>query len=262
MRRIPRLAWCTLALLPAAAQERVSESVPPALAYGAKCSSTIELRNLSDRPITLEVEGHKSSGALAPLAGHPSMTVRLNATERASYKIETDEETTSAWVKVREIIPAPRLTAAVAVGGSTECVVGDQLRRTPREVAYPTRNPWFSGNVSEIPGDEILLINTAEHAATAWLCYSVGNLYTVPGETHPPQLTPLCSSNAVVQIPPFGTRQFPVQRVSNSYFSLKTAGPAIVLQMLRPLDATVRMYTVDSTITFGREEEPAGKPAR
>jgi hypothetical protein len=256
MRRIPRLLCCTLALLPVAAQERVIESVLPALAYGPKCSSTTELRNLSDRPVTLEVEGHKSTGALAPLSGHPSMTVRLSAAEHVSYKLQMDEETTSAWIKVREIIPAPRLTTVVAVSGTTECVVGDQLRATPRELAYPTRNPWFSGNVSEISSDEILLVNASELPATAWLCYSAGNLYSDPNRTRAPKLTPLCSTDSVVQIPPFGTRQFPVARNHTTYFSLKTAGAAIALQMLRPLDSTVRMYTVDSTITFGREEPP------
>ena len=184
------------------------------------------------------------------------MTVRLNPVEHTSFKLQIDEETTSAWIKVNEIIPAPRLNSVVAVSGATECVVGDQLRSTSRELAYPTRNPWFSGNVSEIPGDELLVINTSERAARVWLCYSSGNLYAVPREHAPAQLTPLCSSDAVVQIPPFGSRQFPVERESSTYFSLKTDGAAIVLQMLRPLDSTVRMYTVDSTITFGREEHP------
>ena len=255
MRRIPHFVCWTLALLPAGAQERVIESVLPGLAYGPKCSSTADFRNLSDRPVTLEVEGHKSTGALAPLAGHPSMTVRLSAAERVSYKLEMDEETTSAWIKVREIIPAPRLTTVIAVSGTTECVTGDQLRSTPRQVAYPTRNPWFSGNVSEIPSDEILLVNASEHPATAWLCYSAGNLYADPNNPRAPGLKPICSSDSVVQIPPFGTRQFPVARENSTYFSLKTAGTAIVLQMLRPLDSSVRLYTVDSTITFGREDD-------
>jgi hypothetical protein len=256
MRRLPRLVGCALCLVPAvAAQERVIESVLPALAYGAKCTSMVELRNLSDRPVTLEVEGHKSTGALAPLAGHSSMTVRLNPVEHNSFKLQIDEETTSAWIKVKEIVPSPRLNAVVAVSGATECVAGDQLRRTPRELAYPSRNPWFSGKIGEISGDEILVINASERPARVWLCYSAGNLYAVPTAAHPSaQLTPICSSDAVVQIPPFGSRQFPVQRESSSYFSLKTEGAAVVLQMLRPLDSTVRMYTVDSTITFGRED--------
>ncbi len=260
MHRPWRLVCCALWLAPAPApQERAVESVLPALAYGGKCSSTVELHNLSDRPVTLELEGHKSSGALAALVGHPSMTIHLNPVEHTSFKLQVEEETTSAWIKVKEIVPSPRLTSVVAVSGSTECVAGDQLRRTPRELAYPTRNPWFSGNVSEIPAEELLVINTSEHAARVWLCYSAGNLYTVPREHATAQLTPLCSSDAVVQIPPFGSRQFPVQRESSAYFSLKTEGAAIVLQMLRPLDSTVRMYTVDSAITFGREEQPDGR---
>jgi len=245
---------CALWLLPALAQERMVESVLPALAYGPKCSSTLQLHNLSERSVILEVEGHRSGGALVPLIGHPSLTIRLNAAERVSYKLQIDKETTSAWAKVREIVPSPRLTPVVAVSGTTECVIGDQLSSAAREPAYSMRNPWFSGDVSEIPSEEILVINTSERAATAWLCYSNGNLYAIPSETRPTQLTQLCSSEAVVQIPPFGTRQFPVQRDHNSYFSLKTEGNGIVLQMLRPLDVTVRLYKVDSTITFGHVE--------
>jgi hypothetical protein len=254
MSRLLGTLLCALWLLPATAQERVIESVLPALAYGPKCSSTLELHNLGERPVVLEVEGHRSSGALVPLIGHPALTVRLNAAERVSYKLQTDEETTGAWAKVREIVPSPRLTPVVAVSGTTECVIGDQLRSAAREPAYPVRNPWFAGNVSDIPSEEILVINTSERPVTAWLCYSAGNLYSVPSETRPTQLTQLCSSEAAVQIAPFGTRQFPVQRDHNSYFSLKTQGNGIVLQMLRPLDDTVRLYKVDSTITFGHEE--------
>ena len=257
MHRVLGSLLCALCLFPAVAQERMVESVLPALAYGPKCSSGIALRNLGERPVTLEVEGHGSGGALVPLVGHPSLTVRLIAAERVSYKLQVEEETSSAWAKVREIVPSPRLTPVVAVSATTECVVGDQLRGTAREPAYPIRNPWFSGDVSEIPSEEILVINTSEHAARARLCYSAGNLYSVPREGRPPTpLTRLCSSDAVVQIPPFGARQFPVQRDHNSYFSLKTEGNGIVLQMLRPLDASVRLYTVDSTIIFGHEESP------
>lgn len=261
MSRLPRLLCCALCLVPPAVpQERTVESVLPALAYGAKCASTVDLRNLSDRPVTLEIEGHKSTGALAGLVGHPSMTIHLNPVEHTSFKLQIEEETTSAWIKVKEIVPAPRLNPVIAVSGATECVAGDQLRSTQREVAYPSRNPWFSGNVTEIPGDELLVINTSERPARVWLCYSAGNLYSVPSPSHgPSRLTPLCSSDAVVQLSPFGSRQFPVQREGSTFFSVKTEGAAIVLQMLRPLDAAVRLYTVDSTITFGREDQPDGK---
>src|SRR5260221_2035384 len=119
MPRVLGSLLCALCLLPALAQERMVESVLPALAHGPKCSSTIELRNLGERPVTLEVEGHGSGGALVPLAGHPSLTVRLIAAERVSYKLQVDDETASAWAKVREIVPAPRLTPVAAVSGST-----------------------------------------------------------------------------------------------------------------------------------------------
>ena len=254
MSRVLGPLLCALWLLPVAAQERMVESVLPALAYGPKCSSTLELRNLSERSVTLEVEGHRSGGSLVPLVGHPSLTIRLSAAERVSYKLQLDEETTSAWAKVKEIVPSPRLTPVVAVSGTTVCVVGDKLRSTAREPAYPIRNPWFSEDVSEISSEEILVINTSERPVTAWLCYSAGNLYSVPSETRPTQLTQLCSSEAAVQIAPFGTRQFPGQRDHNSYFLLKTQGNGIVLEMLRPLDDTVWLYKVDTTITFGHEE--------
>ena len=42
-----------------------------------------------------------------------------------------------------------------------------------------TGNPWFSGDVSEIAGDIVSLVNASEHAAKASLCYSAGNLYSV-----------------------------------------------------------------------------------
>src|SRR6476659_3680488 len=125
MSRVLGTLLFALWLLPVAAQERMVESVLPALAYGPKCSSTLELHNLGERPVVLEVEGHRSGGALVPLVGHPALTVRLNAAERVSYKLQTDEETSGAWAKVREIVPSPRLTPVIAVSGTTECLIGD-----------------------------------------------------------------------------------------------------------------------------------------
>ena len=66
-------------------------------------------------------------------------------------------------------------------------------------------------------------------------------------------MKPLCSAAFEVQIPPFGTREFPVERQGNTWFSLKTRGDSVVLQMLRPLSQAARIYTVDSTIRFGGE---------
>ena len=200
--------------------------------------------------VMVEVEAHRSSGALAALVGHPQVLFRLQAGERASYRLDVQDDSGDAWVKIREIIPSPRLYPVIAAAGTSECVVENQLRTTTREIAYPLRNPWFSGNVSEIAGDIVSLVNASEHAAKASLCYSAGNLYSVPDA---PVLMPVCSHALEVQIPPFGARQFPVQHEGSSHFVLKTKGEAIVLQMLRPLQTGVRVYSVDSTIKFGAE---------
>lgn len=242
------LAWST-----AEAQERVVESVVPALAYGAGCSSTVYLQNLSDRQVVVDVEGHRSGGALVPVVDHPDIAVRLNPRERSSYKLQIEEETPSAWVKVRERVPSPDRSPVVSIGGATECLIGNQLRTVPRDVVYPTLNPWYGGDVGDLAGAMVSLINTSEHTAKASTCYSSGTLFSAPGSKASADLTPVCSSAFDVQIPPFGAREFPVAREGSSHFSIKTQGAAIVLEMLRPVEPNVRMYKVDSTIQFGSE---------
>jgi hypothetical protein len=231
---------------PASDPGRIVESVLPALAYGPSCWSSLDLHNLGDRVVTVEVEAHRASGALVPLVGHPGVVFTLSPGQSISHRLEIQEETGDAWVKIREQVPSQRLWPVVAVSGTSECAIHNQLRTTAREVAYPTRNPWFSDDVSEIPSNIISVVNASERAARVSLCYSAGNLYSVPGKT----LAPICSQSFEVQMPPFGARQFPVARDGNSYFSLKTDGSAIVLQMLHPLATGVKIYTVDSTIKF------------
>jgi hypothetical protein len=257
-RILPLLA----ALALASGQERVVESVVPALAYGPRCSSTVKLQNLSDRPVVVDVEPHRASGALVPMVGHPEITIRLTPRERASYKLAIEEETGSAWVKVRERVPSPRLSPVVAITGETECVIGNQLRSAGRWVVYPTLSPWFAGDVTDLPGGLLSLINTSEHAAKAYACYSSGGLYSTPSGTRTgAELMPICTTSFEVQIPPFGAREFPIAWAGSSHFSLKTQGAGIVLEMLRPLEASVKMYKVDSTIQFG-SEVPAGPGKR
>jgi hypothetical protein len=260
VRAIHYLPWLLgLTAVAARPAERVMESVLPALAYGASCSSTVLLQSLTDTPVVVDVEGHRGSGALVPMAGHANVATQLDPGQQAAYKLQIDEETTTAWVKVREKIPGTRAGPVVALSGTTECRNGDQLRVATRQVAYPMRNPWFSGEVADLRGAVVTLINTSERAARASVCYSAGNLYSAPSAAQPsPDLQPLCSANVDVQIPPFGTREFPVDHGGTSHFSLKTKGEAIVLQMLRPADTSLRMYTVDSTIQFG-EEVPSGR---
>lgn len=246
MTRIIVLSAFVAGLATAAEPIRTVESVLPALAYGPSCWSSLDLHNLGDRVVIVEVEAHRATGALVALAGHPGVVFNLEPGQQISARLEIQEETGDAWVKVREQVPSQRLSPVVAVSGTSECAIENQLRTTAREVAYPTRNPWFSGDVSEIPGNIISLVNTSERAARAGVCYGSSNLYSLPGKT----LSPICSQSFEVQIPPFGARQFPVTHEGNSNFSLKTEGTAIVLQMLRPLATGVKIYSVDSTIKF------------
>ena len=168
--------------------------------------------------------------------------------------VQVEEETTGAWVKIRERIPPSRASLAVAVSGSTECRAGNQVRIATREVAFPTRSPWFSGDVANLHGAVIALINASESTARAVICYAGGAWVGVPGT----EWRPICSSTVDVQIPPFGSREFPLDRDGNSYFSIRTRGDSLVLQMLRPEEADIKIYAVDSTIKFGGEV-PEGK---
>jgi hypothetical protein len=238
----------------AAEHERVVESILPSLDYGPMCWSGLEIQNLGDREVTVELQPHRASGGLVALVGQGQSLVRVKAGEHTNFRLEIQEESGSAWVKIRERIPSAQLSPVIAVSGRAECAEDNQLRSTPREVAYPTRNPWFTGDIEEMHGNLISLVNTSELAAQASLCYSAGNLYSLPNGSRPKtELTLICSASFDVQIPPFASRQFPVEHEGNSHFSMKTQGQAIVLQMLRPLATGVKIYSVDSTIKFGAE---------
>src|SRR5258708_40313174 len=99
---------CLLLLLSilahAGAGVRIVESVLPALSYGQSCWSTVDLQNLGDRVVIVEIEGHRSTGALVPLAGRPGVKVRLNAWESACFRFQIDENTASAWAESRDTI--------------------------------------------------------------------------------------------------------------------------------------------------------------
>jgi len=234
-------------------ESRFVESIVPWLAYNPTCWSAVEVQNLGNREVTAEVEAHKGSGALAALAGHTGIEVHLAVGEHAEYKLQLQEETGGAWVRVREKVP-PQFSPVLAVSGTTECLAANELHSTGRDLVWPTRNPWYSGDTAENDDGVIALINTSEKPARVWGCYSFGVLYSVPRNDRPAaELTPVCSETIDEMVPPFGSRQFPVARGGNSGFSLKTRGDAIVLQMLRPAGTSVKVYRVDSTIKFGDE---------
>jgi hypothetical protein len=234
--------------------ERLITSVLPSLDYGPSCWSTLTLANLSDRIVTVEIEAHRAGGGLVGLLGTNEAVFHLPPGAHVSHSLSITDESGVGWLKVRERVPSPGLSPAVAVSGQSECLVKDQLRTTPRQLSYPTRNPWFSGDIEEMPGNLISVVNTSERAAQASLCYSQGNLYSVPGTApQSSELKPVCSQSFDVLIPPYATRQFPVHREDATHFSIKTQGDAVVLQMMRPVEAGVKVYSVDSTVKFGGE---------
>src|SRR5581483_10358687 len=235
-------------------QPRFVTSILPSLDYGPACWSTVTLANLSDRIVTVEIEAHRTGGGLVGLAGMSEMVLRLNPGERTSHRLEVSDESGQGWVKVRERIPSPAFSPAVAVSALSECTLDNQLRSTPRQISYPTRNPWFSGDIEAMSGNMISVVNTSERAAQAALCYSQGNLYSLPTTAQPtPELSFVCSKSYDVLIPPYASRQFPVQRDDSTHFSVKTQGEAVVLEMLRPVAAGVKVYSVDSSVKFGGE---------
>jgi hypothetical protein len=250
--------WPVLLLLAAsgyaADQERIVTSIVPSLDYGPSCWSTLTLTNLADRVVTVEVEAHREGGGLAALAGLSPSVLDLKPGQRSAHRLEISDESGQGWLKVRERIPLLKMSPAIAVSAVSECTVHDRLLTTPRQLSYPTRNPWFNGDIEEMHGNVISLVNTSEHEARASLCYSEGNLYSVPTARNPtPQLTLVCSNSFDVQIPPYAARQFPVARDGSTHFSIHTQGQAIVLQMLKPVESGIKVYTVDSSITFGGE---------
>jgi hypothetical protein len=253
MRTMKSVLLVLAAALPVCAQERTIDRVLPALAAGKACTSAIQLQNLGERPVALAVEAYSENGALVALKDHPAIAVALTPRERETYRLELPDETTAAWVRVRETAGAAPFAPVVTVSGSTECVAGNELRTVAREAAFPMRNPWFEGDVSELAADVVALVNTSAQAATASLCYSAAAFYSVPDGRRGGELTPVCTASFAVQVPPFSAREFPVERDGSSHFSLRTRGAAIVLQMLKPQGVHVKVYAVDSSIHFGGE---------
>lgn len=249
----PFLALIAVAALAAERPARVVESIVPSLSYGAACWSSVELHNLGDRSVEASIEAHRASGALSALVGRSQNKLRLGPGERLSVRADIQEDTTAAWASVRETMASPDAQPEIAVSGKAECVDGDQLRTASREIAYPLRNPWYSGEVDvKRRGALMSLINASDRVARVAVCYSSGSFYSVPARD-PPRFETLCSAQFEEQVPPFGSRQYRLERDGNSQFSIRTQGNAIVLQILEPVDEHVKLYHVDSSITFGGE---------
>src|ERR1022692_1337040 len=123
-----------LAALPVCAQERTIDRVLPAL---AACTSAVQLQNLGERPVTVTVEAYTENGALVALKGHPAIAVELAPRERETYRLELPDETTEAWIRVREMLAAEPFSSVVTVSGSTQCGAGNEMRPGAPEGAFP-----------------------------------------------------------------------------------------------------------------------------
>lgn len=228
---------------------KIFQSIVPALPYTSSCRSRIVLLNTGDTRVKVEVEGHAESGALVSLNGRANR-IWLGPGEQVEYRLQLEGESEGAWFKVREYVPTAQDAPVIAIRPAAECVLGNELRSATRQVAFPMRNPWFSGDVSDLHGAAIWMVNVSDRPAHASACYSSGSYYILPQESPPAQPYTICSASDELQIAPFAARQFPVERDGNSHFSLRTEGPSIVLQALRPINIGVHVYTVDSSITF------------
>src|SRR6478672_5568279 len=121
--------WLPGFLHAATPSPRVVETVLPGLAYGPSCSSAISLQNLGEQDVTVENEGHQSSGALVPIEGDSGMRVRLGAGEIGLYRLHIPDQDADAWATIRERVPVDRPAARIAVSATTECVVKNELHQ-------------------------------------------------------------------------------------------------------------------------------------
>ena len=185
-----------------------------ASAYGPSCSSTVVLQNLAETAVDVELEGHRSSGALVPLAGHAGRAGPPGSPgDQGSYPVA------DPGGGHRSLGPGAGAAARAAPAGSGQ-----------RDHGVPSGQPIAHGRargqriLRGTPGSRAMSLSCAvaivadqrcvsAAAVRASLCYSAGALFSVPGETPASrELKPVCSAAFEVQVPPFGTREFPVER--------------------------------------------------
>ncbi len=113
--------------------------------------------------------------------------------ERKRFTLNLPETTDNAWAAIRETIPDRQLTPVLAVAGQTDCVAGDRIYSAVREVAQALPNPWFEGDVGEMSGARLVVVNASESVAVVMGCYSGGTLVSNPNVPGGAALTPLCT---------------------------------------------------------------------
>lgn len=226
------------------------------LSYGERCWSSVALQNLRDQAADVEVEAHDGSGALVALEGGPTIPLHLAAGQKASLRLQVDgQESAEAWIKVTERGTSASAGAGIAVSGSSECTAQDQLTTVPGAIAFPSRNPWLEGDVEELQGKFVLVLNAGATAAAVGVCYSNGSRVELPGRRGG-EARPVCRSMRSIHLPPYALELLPVERDGSSNLTVRTAGAELVLQVLKPRPGKTRLFTVDSSIVFEDVSKP------
>jgi hypothetical protein len=216
----------------------------------------VTLQNLRAEAVDVDVEGHDGSGALVPLEGAPTIPLHLAPAQKTSLRLRVDgQESAVAWIKVTET--GAGRAPGVAVSGSSECVAQDQLTTVPGAVAFPSRNPWLEGDVEELQGKMVLVLNSDAAAAAVRVCYSNGSQVEVPRRRGAgSEAMPVCRSTRSIHLPPYALELLPVERDGSSNLTVRTTGAALVLEVLKPRPGKTRVYTVDSSIVFEDMPKP------
>jgi hypothetical protein len=215
-------------------------TVLPGLYSSGNCDSEIELRNLSERVITLEVLGHRSDGSLCPLKNRRGSRLKLLPGERQSVRLDAgvSEE---AWAQIEH-------GGSLGISASTSCRDGEELRTESRPVAYPLPDAGFRMAYESVPrdGSELLVLNTSPDAVRWTACYSGGHLVSNDSG----EMVPLCTDNQDAVLLPYHSTRVALVREGRVLIRLQTTGEAVVLQLLKPTNLRLNLFRVDSTIRF------------
>lgn len=239
---LPAALW----LLAFIAQERNFSVVLPELQYTNHCSSEISLRNTSPRFVDVEIAGHKSTGALVGLIDRRSNRIRLRPAERSQVRLEVENDV--AWAEVTEILPHPRLTPALAITATTECIDVNQLLTSAREIAPIMANPVFNIDyaTASANGLVLLLINASGESMHWTACYSAGHTIS-DGNGN---MTPLCTEVLDRTLGPYQSSRLRASLDGKPLVQFRAEGSAVAMQMLAPTALHLQLYKVESTIRF------------
>jgi hypothetical protein len=226
------------------AQERGYSVVLPELQYSRSCVSHISLHNTSPRFVDVEVDGHRSNGALASIEDHKTNRMRLAPSARLELRLNIEADT--AWAEIVETVPAPRLHPVLEIRGTTQCLDGNQLLTEAREIAPLVAHPRFSIPPVAGRGGVLLLINASDTRMRWFACYSAGT--TVSNGDG--EMVPLCSESSDRTLAPYQSSRVPTTVDGNPLVQFHASGTAVAIQLLTPVESKVNLFQVESKITF------------